>query len=631
MAKDLGIVTAYGYAVQGGYTGTEAQFMALLANARGIVSIENTSTSGAVHTYTITYTDGTTQTYNVTDGEVTQAVLDAAIADVKTDLGRVNVYEKDNLNSELSVELGVFDTSGKRIASTTRARTVALLQAPLSIDVSSGYVIRNVWKYKYDGTFVSYSGVALRHYETTDDSYLYAFVFNKNNEGTISESDLDDIVVSFTSAYKNELEPLDARVRANHSAVSGGLVALEKTHCSYIPMSASTTSSGYRLNADNGLFSANANYTVTKYAVNAGRVYDIKGCERFQFQNDNSAPVAGDGYRIGETFEGDTMAIAPSGATFLLVSAPTSATVSASLVMPNKIYYQKADDDIKVDSVYGDNHIFTIEWKKKGNNNIFDIYYLGKDGNTLTLTQTDWIGPYQVAVVNNIDGDKPTSYEMTGGNHDYSGGQGTGTPTGRTISIQLFADGKEVTDTNVDGYCSRLEILWKNRVQAYNTMKADGTGREVLEEIHSAVFDGYKWEITGRIIPLEQIRIMEYYGLQCTYSQYYNTGGYFVGAVNNELLDLSQNNISGNTKPNEFIAYGTNDEMVMGIDNNYDIGDRRFYASDGTKGLRNAGSVSKAYSFLISTTTEGGTSYHTFDEGEMLSYKGYYIFRPRTL
>jgi len=85
----------------------------------------------------------------ITDDKLASAGIKAEVADLKSDLGRVNVYEKDNLNSELSVELGVFDTSGKRIASTTRARTVALLQAPLSIDVSSGYVIRNVWKYKY--------------------------------------------------------------------------------------------------------------------------------------------------------------------------------------------------------------------------------------------------------------------------------------------------------------------------------------------------------------------------------------------------------------------------------------------------------------------------------------------------
>lgn len=38
-------------------------------NIKGIVSIEQTSTSGLVDTYTITYTDGTTSTFEVTNGE----------------------------------------------------------------------------------------------------------------------------------------------------------------------------------------------------------------------------------------------------------------------------------------------------------------------------------------------------------------------------------------------------------------------------------------------------------------------------------------------------------------------------------------------------------------------------------
>ena len=38
------------------------------ATGRGIASIAKTSTSGAVDTYTITYTDGTTSTFDVTNG-----------------------------------------------------------------------------------------------------------------------------------------------------------------------------------------------------------------------------------------------------------------------------------------------------------------------------------------------------------------------------------------------------------------------------------------------------------------------------------------------------------------------------------------------------------------------------------
>ena len=123
--KDLGLVTAYAYAVAGGYEGTEAEFEALLGNVatdlaeienltvtvstlpagssatasysngvlslgipkgdkgdtgatgatgatgNGIASITKTGTSGNVDTYTITYTNGNSTTFTVTNGAVT--------------------------------------------------------------------------------------------------------------------------------------------------------------------------------------------------------------------------------------------------------------------------------------------------------------------------------------------------------------------------------------------------------------------------------------------------------------------------------------------------------------------------------------------------------------------------------
>lgn len=176
--KDLGMVTAYAYAVMGGYEGTEAEFEALLGNiatdleeienltviantlpegssatasyadgvltlgipkgdtgatgagatatvgttatgnpgtnasvtnsgtakdavfnftiprgdtGNGIESIYLTGTSGAVKTYTILFTDGNTTTFDVTDGEVTNASL----AEVLEDYAKVDgAYEQ---------------------------------------------------------------------------------------------------------------------------------------------------------------------------------------------------------------------------------------------------------------------------------------------------------------------------------------------------------------------------------------------------------------------------------------------------------------------------------------------------------------------------------------------------------
>ena len=206
--KDLGMVTAYAYAVMGGYEGTEAEFEALLGNiatdleeienltvvantlpegssatasyadgvltlgipkgdtgatgagatatvgttttgdpgtnasvtnsgtakgavfnftiprgatGNGIESIYLTGTSGAVKTYTILFTDGNTTTFDVTDGEVTNASLATILEDyAKTDgaYEQMTVGNAEQLISSVTVNDKVpynFRTSGGSI------------------------------------------------------------------------------------------------------------------------------------------------------------------------------------------------------------------------------------------------------------------------------------------------------------------------------------------------------------------------------------------------------------------------------------------------------------------------------------------------------------------------------------
>ena len=153
-AIDLGLVTAYAYAVSKGYAGTEAQFAQELANlvamtaqattlpagssataaynngvlslgipkgdkgdtgntgptgpqgptgptgatGNGISSVTKTGTSGLVDTYTITFTDGSTTTFEVTNGEdgtVTPEQMAAAIAAALVDYAKTDGYYID--------------------------------------------------------------------------------------------------------------------------------------------------------------------------------------------------------------------------------------------------------------------------------------------------------------------------------------------------------------------------------------------------------------------------------------------------------------------------------------------------------------------------------------------------------
>ena len=78
--------SAYELAVENGFEGTEAEWLASLVgaagqngtngtngtNGRGISSVAKTGTNGLVDTYTITFTDGTTSTFTVTNGAAGQ-------------------------------------------------------------------------------------------------------------------------------------------------------------------------------------------------------------------------------------------------------------------------------------------------------------------------------------------------------------------------------------------------------------------------------------------------------------------------------------------------------------------------------------------------------------------------------
>lgn len=71
-----------------------------VTNGNGIVSIEKTSTSGLVDTYTITFTDGTTTTYTVTNGET----QDLSNYVQKTEFNESQA-EQDDTTRELQAEL----------------------------------------------------------------------------------------------------------------------------------------------------------------------------------------------------------------------------------------------------------------------------------------------------------------------------------------------------------------------------------------------------------------------------------------------------------------------------------------------------------------------------------------------
>lgn len=230
---------------------------------------------------------------------------------------------------------------------------------------------------------------------------------------------------------------------------------------------------------------------------------------------------------------------------------------------------------------------------------------------TLATNVTDWHAPFVVRATENADGDDVENAYFTGGNHQYNN-QGSGSSaTARSLSVRFFVDGREVASEK--GYANKIEIRWTNNVQGYNTRKADGTGREILQERHRLIFDGCEWKETIDLEPLEQIFIERWYGLQFVYASNYPNYRY-IGAADRTLHTNEESNCGGKDADG-IIAYGDEHRIEMTIDTSADLGKRTLSGNTGA-----LCSDEKAYMFII--------DYKQMEAGEVYRLCGGYRFMP---
>lgn len=123
--------------------------------------------------------------------------------------------------------------------------------------------------------------------------------------------------------------------------------------------------------------------------------------------------------------------------------------------------------------------------------------------------KTDILSPMIITASENADGDLDDSYRLTGGNHSYA--QTSGTPSANTVLVEVYADGKPA---GASGLFNTLTLHARHEVQAWNTEKADGTGRAVLIEDDYITWDGERMNVEIHLTPTENVVISEYYGLQ---------------------------------------------------------------------------------------------------------------------
>ena len=288
------------------------------------------------------------------------------------------------------------------------------------------------------------------------------------------------------------------------------------------------------------------------------------------------------------------------------------------------VYYHIDGDVLDLIYKYSASQDMRVRMKKKGGNNLFDFYqfalidnataFVSSDysGGTIRITTpSDWHAPFVMAAKANIDGDAVTSGHFTGGNHEYTNTGTGGTPTARCTDLKFFVDGRQVAvgaEGVTEGYCDRMEIFWTNFVQAYNTKKADGTGREVMCERHRMLFDGVRFHSVVELMPLENVTVATWYGLQCATSHLWQGTAHYVGGELRGRFDVSTATSCGNKTATALVIEKDGGVLEMAIDPTVDIGDRRFY--NGSEGIFTR-PYSKAYMNVIAGTELAADSVYT--------------------
>ena len=173
----------------------------------GIASIEKTATSGSVDTYTITYTNGNTYNYEVTNGEVTQTQLDEVIAE-NDYLNSVIVQAFDeisdtdisiSLNNTIQARFNKLELQGNTSQTGTPTPSSPIPVNVVSEDNSIGIVGKNIFDYNWlSGNNITISNGVV----TATGTYFYR-AFEQNNQ-YIPNTNYGDKQISVSiSAYTN--------------------------------------------------------------------------------------------------------------------------------------------------------------------------------------------------------------------------------------------------------------------------------------------------------------------------------------------------------------------------------------------------------------------------------------------
>ena len=305
-----------------------------------------------------------------------------------------------------------------------------------------------------------------------------------------------------------------------------------------------------------------------------------------------------------------------------------------SAVEPKPIEYKFSGSDLLLAYKYTSTHDAVVVLNVGRANDLFDFskFCLKDKGTSLENLETadlttvwtsgtDMHSPFQFNVTTDADGyySSSTDPSFTGGNHKVEI-NGSNIKSASSKYVYFFADGEPVTTGY--GLCNHFTMKWANEVQAYNCVKADGTGRTSLIEYHEMIFDGVRFNEEIMLVPKEEISMRLWYGLQSvSWKSTYTKARFIDGTNRNEFTDEDNSIASGNAKTSGVIETGTNHSMMMTVDICCDLGERPYYTGTSGAFIVSYGTSGKGYFNIINQSV-------TMGEGDAYILRGSYRFYP---
>lgn len=204
-------------------------------------------------------------------------------------------------------------------------------------------------------------------------------------------------------------------------------------------------------------------------------------------------------------------------------------------------------------------------------------------------TSEDFFSPIIGFADSNGDGDDPTTGKFTGGMHKYNGYN-----TARKISQNVYFDGRE--KPGYVGYCNTIDIVVVYNLQVSNTVKSDGTGREVVQQITRLHFENGVIYTETLFKALEPIYIQTFFFMQGNHKpdKMGADGIRYIGSEANRAANsMSENSNSGDMYGKTMRMLSDTLQMDITIDD-VDIG-RFAHASDYSAFVRTYTNYSKCY------------------------------------